>query len=528
MRPRVLAPLLAPAVVFLLPLAPALSTAAAPSTTAAAQEAPADAPDPGTLFLHAERFELEDGSFGTVDRGLLFVPQDRSRPEAGVLALVFHRFRGPAEREAPPIVRLYGGPGFGGLELEEPGYYEEVVAPYTAFTDFVVIGQRGFGPSRPSTECEGVEGSIFDPAAPEAERSTALREASRKCRDYWREAGLALDGIDVREAAHDVADVAAALGYERVTLWGVSFGSHWAMAVLRDHPGLVERALLGGMEGPDHTWDMPSGVLDALRRVAVDAEASPSLRPWIPEGGLVEALRATVRRAEREPQVVTVEDPDTGEEREVTLTPAIFHTVADGYSSVPDSVHDMAAWPADVLRLHAGRYEGIARRALPDDEEDWSRVPSAAFYLLDCASGISEARRAELMADPANEILGPPAWHYRTACPVWNVDLGEDFRTSFATDVPALIVHGDWDLSTPYRNALELVSAFGDGRLVTVVRGTHGALQEAMDASDAFREQVVRFLRTGERDGIPERVELPPVDWVVPAELPPAGASGDR
>lgn len=43
-----------------------------------------------------------------------------------------------------------------------------------------------------------------------------------------------------------------------------------------------------------------------------------------------------------------------------------------------------------------------------------------------------------------------------------------------------------------------------------------------MEASDAFREYVLRFLRTGDMDEILERVELLPVDWTVPAELPVA------
>lgn len=498
----------------------ALLAAALAGSATAAQEGPA--PEPGTLFLHTERYELEDGSYSEAQRGLLFVSQDRSRPDAGVLAVVFHRF--PAlegtDRSAPPIFRLHGGPGFGGIEFDEPVDYEKDLAPYTRFTDFVVVGQRGFAPSRPGTVCEGVKGPTFDPAAPEEERGENLREASRRCREFWKSRGLALEGINVREAAADVADVARALGYDRITLWGVSFGSHWAMAVLRDHPSLVARALLGGMEGPDHTYDMPSGILDSLRRVAADAETAPELQPWIPEGGLVEALRETIRRLERKPATVTVKDPDSGEEREATVTAAIVRSVADGYSSVDDSLHDMAAWPADVLRLHAGRFEGIGPRALPEEGDGRSWMPDAAFFLLDCASGISKERAEVLFADPAAEILGPAAWFYKTACPVWDVDLGDDFRTRFETDVPTLVVHGDWDLSTPYRNAVELMPAFSNGRLVTVERGTHGALDEAMETLPPFREAIVEFLRTGAMADMPERVELPPVDWVVPAELP--------
>lgn len=39
----------------------------------------APAPEPGTLFLHAERFERRDGSLAEADRGVLFVSAVRSR-----------------------------------------------------------------------------------------------------------------------------------------------------------------------------------------------------------------------------------------------------------------------------------------------------------------------------------------------------------------------------------------------------------------------------------------------------------------
>jgi hypothetical protein len=44
-----------------------------------------------------------------------------------------------------------------------------------------------------------------------------------------------------------------------------------------------------------------------------------------------------------------------------------------------------------------------------------------------------------------------------------------------------------------------------------------------MAASGSFREQVLRFVRTRESAGIPERITLPRVDWVVPAKPPAEG-----
>lgn len=153
----------------------------------------ARAPEPGTLFLHPERFEKEDGSLGTVDRGVLFVPLNRSDPESGVVAVEFWRFRAAegAPAGAPPIVRLRGGPGWPGLResLAETGYFEESIEPYLGVSDFVMVGQRGFGSSKPDTDCKA------PPAPPaaeeerdelsEEEETEIVREAAARCRRWW-------------------------------------------------------------------------------------------------------------------------------------------------------------------------------------------------------------------------------------------------------------------------------------------------------------------------------------------------------
>ena len=91
-------------------------------------------------------------------------------------------------------------------------------------------------------------------------------------REFWEEVGLDLAGFTVLEAAEDVNEIRMALGYERITVWGGSFGSHWGMALMRAHPEIIERAVLRGMEGPDHTYDHPGHLWNVYRRVAAEAE----------------------------------------------------------------------------------------------------------------------------------------------------------------------------------------------------------------------------------------------------------------
>ena len=117
---------------------------------------------------------------------------------------------------------------------------------------------------------------------------------------------------------------------------------------------------------------------------------------------------------------------------------------------------------------------------------------------------------------PGARLVGPLGAWYEATCPAWDADLGEDFRAGFTTDIPVVLVHGTWDTSTPFENAIECLPMFTNGHLVVVEGGSHGALNEARAASPQFQAALVAFLAEGKTDGMPGLVELPPLDWVVP------------
>lgn len=480
-------------------------------------------PAAGTLFLHPERFEKEDGTLGTVERGVLYVPVKRSDPAARVISIEFWRFEraDDADPDAPPVFVLHGGPGWPGLadDLHEEGYYERRVEPLTRVSDVVVVGQRGIGSSKPNTACEG------PPAAPEGvepseeEVVQALLETAERCQRYWAEHGLDLSGFTVVEAAADVADVTRALGYDRITVWGVSFGSHWGMTVLRYHPGIVARAVLSGMEGPDHTYDNPTGILNALERIANDAEDSERLADRIPTGGLMAALRETIDRVDEQPVTLKVETED-GDSTEVEIDAEAIRSLADGFylGRIGDRRRE-ASWPAGILALYRGDYEAAAKRMARPGGGGGGLWITASFFMLDCGSGITPERERRFLADPARDVVGEQSWFYRAVCPAWDADLGNEFRRNFDTEIPTVIVHGNWDMSTPFENALELAPHFQRGRLVVVDRGSHGALREALEEFPSFREALYGFVASGDMSGIPERLELPEPDWVLPEEL---------
>jgi pimeloyl-ACP methyl ester carboxylesterase len=197
----------------------------------------APAPAAGTMFLYPERIPLRDGGFVTAERGIYFAPVNRSVPGSGVVGVEVYRFHASpgAEPGTPPIFYLHGGPSFEGLEpsLERIGTFEERWLPLTTVSDVVVVGQRGIGSSKPTTTIETTlprepADRPSDPEKAIADYQAVLAEE----RAFWEEVGLDLSGFTVLDLAEDVNEVRIALGYDRIVLWGGSFGSHWGMSLM--------------------------------------------------------------------------------------------------------------------------------------------------------------------------------------------------------------------------------------------------------------------------------------------------------
>lgn len=484
--------------------------------------APVGSDGGASLERTAVEHRRTDGSVARAERCRLRVPIVRADPASKPIEIDVWRFlkQDGAPAGVPPVFQLHGGPGWPGVE-EHQIDWEGQVAQFTRFSDLVFVGQRGIGSSTDLPCDAGVLGPAGVPAeSAEAEADPALlerllRERSARCRAHWESQGYDTRGLNVREAAADVADVARLLGYETISLFGGSFGSHWSMAVLRFHPQLVARAVLHGMEGPDHTYDRPSGVLKSLERLAAAAEASPQLVGHVPEGGLLAAFRAVIESVEAEPFELELEVPGASEPATVRIDADALRGLALGVTRRVSSREGMPTWPADLLALHGGEFEAAGRAVLAS-RGALLDLPGAAFFGLDCGSGITRERLAAYRSDPAIALVGDLSSFYEAACPAWSTDQGDEFRKGFQSAVPTVIVQGLWDVNTPFENALECLPFFADARFIPVDGGSHGALEEAMRLTPGFREALLAFLASGETKGLPAEIALPPIQWAVP------------
>ncbi|MDI1444022.1 alpha/beta hydrolase [Polyangium sp. 6x1] len=446
--------------------------------------------------------------------GTLYVPENRRNPGSRLIGVGFARIKAPQPTGAPPVFWLPGGPGLSVLgaftEEAEKGRLRSWLT-FGAVADLVVIEQRGYTRRGEMLEATSEALPLDQPGSARAE-AEAMRALARAA--IAANPDKDLSGYDIGEFAADVDDLRRALGYDRISLFGGSFGSQWSLAVMRLHPEIVARAVLSGVEPLNNGYDMPSHVFAALQRIADDADRDPGLAPYLPAGGLMGAVRALRLRFAEDPVRVQVDD-EAGRKRTVVLGSE------DLQLALLSHTQEGERWPAFLLSLYHGHYEAWAREVIEERQASKTKLIGP---LVDSSLGVTAARERELRSDPAVEMLG--TWNFESniaSAPDWPTrDMGDALREPVESAIPVLFVHGDWDTSTPIENTRSLLPHFPNGHAIFVHRAGHDGTFYQLREDPAAKQAVYEFLRTGKRENLPVELALQVPKFELPPFAPPA------
>lgn len=439
-----------------------------------------------------------DGTTFVVTRGTVRVPELRgagAEPSRSIdLAVV--RVRRVGSASASAHIMLAGGPGDSGVNLAL-GMARQGGAMIAELIDGDIIGidQRGTGASSPNLASPVRYGLPLDqPGSPDL-WLPIIAKVTRAVAGDFRARGIRLEAYNTRESADDVDAVRKALGYETVTLWGRSYGTHLALAVSRRHPSAVARVVLVSPEGPNHTWKLPSQADLVLQRLGERAN--------MPE--LSSEIRGVIDRLAAKPAVVSLMHPMTGQPVSVALGAFDIQWITAQALGDPRT---LATLPAAVREMAGGNFQRVAQTALMLRSR--SGIESAMKHMMDLSSGATAERRARIGREAKTALLANainfPGMELQDA---WGAtELEDEFRRPVTSRVPTLILVGDLDARTPVENARELVSTLPDADLVVLENAAH---QFDLFGSAPVRALLAQFLR-GERS-TSSRLALPPLKF---------------
>ena len=390
--------------------------------------------------------------------GWFEVAENPAEPDGRKISLRVARV--PAQErsvEPDPLLLFAGGPGQAASEAWL------IVAPalrkVNKNRDILLIDQRGTGQSN-ALRC------------PELTLADALATDWEDLGPYTRDC---LDGLDADPRFYtttigmqDYDMVRAALGYDRVNLFGVSYGTRAAQVYLRLFPERVRTVVLDSVApqslalGTEHAEKLDQALQQVLSACGADSRCNQAY-PDVQQD-----LQTLIAALDEAPVMVTIDHPLTGRpfsmefDRETLASAIRFLTYsAETQAVLPLLIHEAATGQnydriaSQLLITASGLSESIAQGM------ELSVVCAEDYPLFPPASEDHDASQAGLLM--GNSMLRAS----RIQCEIWpRGEVPDWFHEPVVSDKPVLLLAGELDPVTPPEYAEEVATHLSNSLLL--------------------------------------------------------------
>ncbi|MGW6688560.1 alpha/beta hydrolase [Streptomyces sp. NPDC054961] len=452
----------------------------------------------------------------------LTVPMDYAHPEDGrtfTLPLAKAVAADPAGRIGS-LVFNPGGPGESGVDQLKSGGLSSFSERARARFDIVGFDPRGVAGSKPAVDCgssdpaaedQPISGADDTSTSPypktDAERHAALTDAERQAAACKARSGAILPHVGTLDAARDLDVLRAALGDDKLTYLGWSYGTYLGTVYGELFPRRVRALVLDGAVDPSLDWSeaalqqakgfrksvddyagqcasvagdtCPAGTPDGIRKVITDLYARVSKRPLRIKGTddrldqtmLNTAVSMSMYSPETQWQPLS-EALRAAHQGDGTK----LAEIADPGISAEDDSSDAGSGPgSDADQAPGNSSDAIV--AVNCLDQPHPRDPQPYWDLLD---------RASLEAG----TFGTSTVLAELTCKDWPAGAQKPHRVRAEGLPPALVVGTTGDPATPYEWSKNLAAQLPGGMLLTFRGQGHTAYGRGSacvtDAVDAY------------------------------------------
>ncbi|GAB4184769.1 MAG: alpha/beta fold hydrolase [Wenzhouxiangellaceae bacterium] len=375
-----------------------------------------------------------------------------------------------AEPQPDPLFIFAGGPGQAATEAYPllGGVFHEI----NRDRDIILIDQRGTGGSNP-LRCPMDMTDFTQPLDLDQLRidvRKCLSEVDGDPRYYTTTIGMS-----------DYDQVRAVLGYEQINLWGGSYGTRAAQVYLRQYPQRVRSLVLDSVAPPQLALGSEHGrQLERVLRLTIerclDDQACHKAFP-----NLEQEFISLREELERNPRILDIPDPRTGETVRVL---ADRNSLAVALRFLSYGSPSQALMPLLVHQAAAGDVERLLAQGVIAVSGLIDQLARGMELSVSCAEDIP------FMGDVSaetNTLIGMTMIDaMRVSCEVWpRGEVPEDFHQPFPSDVPALLLAGEFDPVTPPAYAALAAEQYSQHQVIVVPgRGHlvshHGCMPELL------------------------------------------------
>jgi pimeloyl-ACP methyl ester carboxylesterase len=417
--------------------------------------------------------------------GTFKVAENPDQPGGRQIELYVARVPAISLNKSPdPLFLIAGGPGTSAVDL-----YTSSAGPFDRVRrdrDIILLDQRGTGRSH-RLDCSHETENIF-----EKFNEVEVGPANRKCRDDLSKIA------DLRQyttsvAVRDLDAVRVALGYDRINIYGGSYGTRVAQHYARKYPQATRTLILDGVINPEQVLG-PAIALDAERaldrilgRCSKDAACAKAFKD--PKADY-RALRAALTA---QPVRAVVAEAATGRPINFDFTPRHLSAVLrfasyndDQAALLPLSLH---------LAVHEHNYTPLANQFRVFAHSLEQAFAYGMHNSVACSEDtpLIDAAKLDRVSLDATHMGALQVEQLVEACLDWPKGVVDtDLHAPFKSGAAALLLSGADDPVTPPEYATLAQRAFADSKHVIVAGHGHGQL-----SAPCIDRVIASFIKAG-------------------------------
>lgn len=406
--------------------------------------------------------------------GTYWVFEDRARHAGRRIPLKVIILPSKSANPAPDPVWFVspGGPGTTNSDLAVPLWS----AWWRDTRDVVLVDLRGTsGESRLDCSLPGSDDH------PEAYLSTLFpRPAIRACKEALAKR-VDLRFYNTMLAVDDLDEIRQALGFPKVNLFGVSWGTRAVLIYLRRHPQAVRTAIIEGVAPPSFRNPLPHArsAQDALDSVfnACDRQADCHAA----FSNIHAETRAVLERLHRAPAEVTVRSA-TGGAVTVALS---WQAFAEALRVMSYRVPTMRRLPLLLHRAYLGDLTSFATAGIASNRALRSALRFGFLLSVTCTEDVPRIDPDEIARETAGTYLEDSRVREQmAACAEWpHGDLPPGYGDPVRSDVPVFLLSGTLDPVSPSSFAAE-AARYLPSSIHVLAPGTHVPAGPCIDSME--------------------------------------------
>lgn len=404
------------------------------------------------------------------------------------------------KNKSEPLFDLAGGPG--AASTEGAFFYAKEGKEYRRHRDVVLVDQRGTGKSNglKAEPRKKVPQDYLTEMYP-VDYVKNLRQMLEQRADLTQyTTSIAMDDLD---------DVRSWLGYDRINLFGLSYGTRAALVYLRRHPERVRTVTLMGMaptylKMPLYHAQAAARAMDLLLH---ECEADPACHAAFPQ--IRQEWQDVLTQLEHEPAHVEYSPVDKSAPVTVEIQRDIFAEKVRTWMYGQDKARKI---PLIIHQAAQGHFAPFLNEAIAPGIPDF--IADGMYLCVTCAEDvpfINQEEAAKLNAD--NPFGNYRVFQQTRACSLWPQEkIPDDFPAAVSSNIPTLIFSGNIDPVTPPQRGAEVAKNLPNSRHIVIPQAGHGV--DGLTDQGCVDRLIIDFMEKGDAEnldvGCVERMAPPP------------------